>query len=175
MSHHRPSARACRRPPSSTSSGSSGSSASSGWPAPSVSSGRAVPGPPLVVADEIDVLEALVRSGLPDGQDALAALLCDAGGVLLAVVHCLGDHDDTAELIALRLVDSLERLGGEATLASVWFAPLRALPGELALRPAEAHHLQAAERTLAAAGIECGRPVVMGPDGWRSPEPGGAR
>jgi hypothetical protein len=129
--------------------------------------GRLVPGPSLVVVDEIDVLEALVRSGLPDGRDAVAALLCDPAGQLIAVVHCISDQTDTASLLARRLAESSSRVGPESLLSSVWLVALRSSPDRLTLDPAEYPHYAVAGAILADVGIETGPPMVMGPDGWQ--------
>lgn len=133
---------------------------------PPGSRGRHVPGPPLLVLDEIDVLEALIRSDLPDGRAAVAALLCDPAGFLLGIVHCVGSAPDTASLIAARLVDAVERIGEACGLASVWFAVARGDGEPLELSAPERVDLDRAGDVLAGAGVDVGSVVVVGPHGW---------
>jgi hypothetical protein len=119
------------------------------------------------VLDEIDVLEALVRSGLPDGRPGTAALLCDEACLLAAIVVCAGrGPSDVLTLLAERIVEAAGSPGVGWNLSSVWFVILRADGECLETDAAERTDLGAAAAALAPVGIECGSPVVVGPHGW---------
>jgi hypothetical protein len=123
---------------------------------------------PFVVLDEIDVLEALARSGLVDGECGTAVLLCNEAQELQAIVVVRA----TPPVGALAAISShiAELATAGCDVALVWMAHLRSRNDTLEFgAQSQAEHRDAAA-VLASDGIELGGPVMVSPLGWFLPE-----
>jgi hypothetical protein len=126
---------------------------------------RCRPQPKLSVVAIVDVLDALIRCGLPDGQRGVAALLCNHLDDLIAVMlFDGGDLDDAPAALARTIL--LRDDPVIDTIATVWFVELCEDGEPLDLSATFVSSCDDASALLSIAGIELGEPIAVGPHGW---------